>query len=154
MKSEANKKKAKYYRMTEPAKQEWAKAIAEFLQNHYPGHGWYCAVEGGVAKIQALSCSGRKGFMLRLFDIDTPDTFRRELIHAGGEMLERFYQPRGRADKDLLRSARRNVRGDIIADDADRVRRKPEVRIIPASKYAKIGLDRCGNIVKEDSNAQ
>jgi hypothetical protein len=114
MKSEARKKKVKWFSMTDSQKQDWAMQIGDFLNTIYPGHLWAVAIEGGVAKVQDLTCSKTMGFQIKLSDIDTPDSFRKQLMLAGGEILERFNQPRGWLKPDAVLSAPRNIRGDMI----------------------------------------
>ncbi len=77
-----------------------AKAIAEDLARHYPGHAWAVNVEAanGIATIQNFHLSTRYGFLLHLRG-RRGDHALPVLLHnakmAAGEFLERYKLPRG-----------------------------------------------------------
>src|SRR5262245_10690276 len=74
-----------------------ARNMAEALHKHYPGHLWAVTCEGskGIATIRDLALSAKYGVLLHLKNI-YGDTQMRLVINAGGEILERFKQIRGR----------------------------------------------------------
>ncbi|MFA5137347.1 MAG: hypothetical protein WC279_14145 [Sulfurimonas sp.] len=113
MKSEARKKKAKYYRMTPAQEKAWAKRIGDHLHRYYPGHLWAVGVEHGVAKIYNLLLSGRWGFQIALKDIDAE---MRVIMRAGGEVLERYRQKRGWVNPESCFLVPKDIRGEKIHD--------------------------------------
>lgn len=73
-----------------------AKDIAEELHAHYPGHLWAVHVRGGVAIIKALNISSLWGYVLKLAEIQHDAGLRmKEVMRAGGEILERAKMARG-----------------------------------------------------------
>lgn len=72
-----------------------AKSMADTLHKHYPGHMWGVNVEGGVANVRNLSLSGEFGFRVRLPEIYSASQFDKQIMRAGGEILERFRVSRG-----------------------------------------------------------
>ena len=80
-----------------------ARNIAECLHKHYPGHLWGVTCEGtkGIATIRNLRLSGNWGFVIRLQEF-FGDTEMRLVKQAGGEILERYYQRRGKADTESI----------------------------------------------------
>lgn len=81
-----------------------AKQMAETLHKHYPGHLWAVTCEGkqGIATVRNLALSGNWGFIIKLRDHYSASTFEREVMRAGGELLERFRQRAGRASQDAI----------------------------------------------------
>lgn len=73
-----------------------AKDIAETLFAFYPGYMWAVNVKSGVAVIKCLNVSSLWGFVLKYKDISHDASFRKkEVIRAGGEILERAKMKRG-----------------------------------------------------------
>lgn len=78
----------------------FAKSVLEILVPAYPNHGWHVECKQGVLIIKHLEASGRRGLigMLRMMaDLPLGLGLKKEIIRAGGELLERAY---------LVRSAR------------------------------------------------
>jgi len=75
-----------------------AKAIAEKLDAHYPGHLWAVHLNdeslGGVAIIRNLAISFMYGYVLKLSSIYA-DPSLSCVVTAGGEILERATMARG-----------------------------------------------------------
>lgn len=69
-----------------------AKEMADALHTAYPGHLWAVTCDGksGMADVRNLFLSGQWGFRLKLHAIYSGSEFKREVIRAGGELLERF----------------------------------------------------------------
>lgn len=78
-----------------------AKEIADTLNSHYPGHLWGVNVQGeqGVADIFDLMVSGEMGYRIKLVNMYSASQLKRNVIQAGGEILERFRLARGRFDE-------------------------------------------------------
>lgn len=73
-----------------------AKDIAETLFAKYPGYMWGVSVKSGVAIIKCLNISSLWGFILKYKDIAHDANYRKkEVIRAGGELLERAKMARG-----------------------------------------------------------
>lgn len=73
-----------------------AKDIAETLFEKYPGYLWAVNVHGGVAVIKCLNVSMNYGFVLHYDEIKDDAGYRKkEVIRAGGEILERAKLHRG-----------------------------------------------------------
>lgn len=74
-----------------------ARQMAETLHKHYPGHLWAVTCEGlkGIATVRNLRLSGNWGFIIKLRDLNA-DPGMKEVIRAGGELLERYRVARGR----------------------------------------------------------
>lgn len=95
-----------------------AKDIADTLNNHYPGHLWAVNVDGpnGVANIRDLLLSGQMGYVLKLVNMFSASDFKRDVIRAGGEILERYRMTRGRLDEGQYENLQTNFAGDFVFD--------------------------------------
>jgi hypothetical protein len=95
-----------------------AKEIADTLHSHYPGHLWAINVDGpnGVANIHDLMLSGQWGYRLKLVDIYSASEFRKDVIRAGGEILERFRLSRGQFNESQYTQLATNFAGDFVFD--------------------------------------
>lgn len=81
-----------------PADMALAKDIADTLDHHYPGHAWavYACHAKGIAWIKNIAFSEKMGF---LFKVGEVDDWRKAVVMAGGEFLERWGQRRGAFDE-------------------------------------------------------
>lgn len=95
-----------------------AKEIADALHGQYPGHLWAVNVDGrnGVAHINNLMLSGQMGYTLKLANIFSASDFKRDVIRAGGEILERYRLARGRFDEAQYAGLKTNFAGDFAFD--------------------------------------
>lgn len=95
-----------------------ARVMAEALHAAYPGHFWAVSCDGktGFADVRNLALSGNYGFRIRLSGIYSASGFKRDVLKAGGEILERFRVDRGRLDDDQLSSVRQDFAGRPVAD--------------------------------------
>lgn len=90
------------------------KMIGRTLKRHYPRRSWYVdvSVSGGVAKILCPSISMRHGFVLHidksLFDLE------RDVVRAGGQILEMFRLSRNRDASGGEEYLERDARGEAI----------------------------------------
>lgn len=115
MKSEARKEKLKYLKKLTPEQEyQIAGEIANKLTACYPGHLWAVQIDQRLARIKNLLLSRTMGFTVDLVTL-TPEM--KEVMRAGGELLERFGQKRGWIDNDGLAVADRNITGDMKYDD-------------------------------------
>lgn len=81
-----------------PMADAFAKEVAEILVPAYPNHSWWVECKSGVLIIKHLEASGRRGLigMIRHMDkIPRGKGLRKELLRAGGELLERARLARG-----------------------------------------------------------
>ena len=69
-----------------------AREMAEVLHSAYPGHLWAVTCEGekGIATVRNLSLSGQWGFILKLNEMSTSSDWKKRVLVAGGELLERL----------------------------------------------------------------
>lgn len=74
-----------------------AKEMADALHTAYPGHMWAVACDGatGFADVRNMALSGNWGFRVKLRDVYSGSDFKRKVIMAGGEVLERYRLSRG-----------------------------------------------------------
>ncbi len=92
-----------------------AKSMAEALHTAYPGHLWGVTCDGraGFADVRNLALSGNWGYRIRLAAMYSASQFKKDVLKAGGEILERYRLSRGRArDAEI---------GDLKIDFAGRV---------------------------------
>lgn len=77
-----------------------AKEMSETLTAAYPGHAWAVTCEGdkGIATVRNLALSGNWGFVLKLSDMSSSSDWKKKIVMAGGELLERFRLRRGIVD--------------------------------------------------------
>ena len=93
------------------------KDIADLLVRNFPDYLWTVEPDerGGVINIRNLNCHDELGYTIHGNLLDDPAVRRREVIKAGGEILERFRQPH-RMNRELLAEAPRDARGRLIPD--------------------------------------
>ena len=71
--------------------------VLEILCEVYPGHPWATMVRGGVVFIRYLDLDHNYGMVRKYKDMNHDATvFKREVIMAAGEFLERMGLERGR----------------------------------------------------------
>ena len=93
-----------------------AKEAAETLHTHFPRYLWGVNVEGSIVNIRCLNLSGRYGYTLHIPAIYSASDWKRSVMLAGGEILERYRQSRrGLNEQDVLQ-AKRNFAGDLLFD--------------------------------------
>jgi hypothetical protein len=94
-----------------------ARDMAETLHKHYPGHLWAVTCEGrtGIATIRDLYLSGQWGYVLKLPAIYSAAAMARDVMRAGGEVLERFRMARGRFNENQYQELPTNFAGRLEA---------------------------------------
>lgn len=95
-----------------------ARIMAEALHAAYPGHFWAvsCSGETGMADVRNLALSGNWGFRLRLQRIYSASQFKKDVLRAGGEILERYRMSRGKFNDDQLADRPTDFAGRLTAD--------------------------------------
>lgn len=95
-----------------------AKDMAECLHRAYPNHLWAVTCEGekGIATVRNMMLSGNWGFVLKLSDFSSSSDWQKQVVMAGGELLERFKLRRGMADQDAIAQLNVDFAGNIIGD--------------------------------------
>lgn len=95
-----------------------ARNLIARLNATYPAfHGlWQVHVNeaGGVIEVMNLALSGRWGFLMHIANIDAEG---RNVVRAGGELLERYAISRANrvgVIMDQLQAAKRDYRGDLV----------------------------------------
>ena len=95
-----------------------AKEMADLLHQHYPGHLWAVSCDGagsGFADVRNLSLSGTWGFRVKLRELFSASDFRRRIVMAGGEILERYNLSRGKLRQEELAAIPLTFNGDFKA---------------------------------------
>lgn len=97
-----------------------AKTASEDLCRAYPGWMWGVHVDGeaGLCDIKNFNLSGNWGYRLKLSDIYSASSFQADVIRAGGEILERFHQARGKFDAQRWSDLMLKANGAPIGDKA------------------------------------
>lgn len=73
-----------------------AEGMVRDLVAHYPGHGWFVLVKGGVVHVKILDINDKWGMCLHYSQMKGDAAERkRSLILAAGELLERANLKRG-----------------------------------------------------------
>lgn len=95
-----------------------AKQMAEALHAAYPGHMWAVACDGqiGFADVRNLALSGNWGFRIKLDEIYSGSQFKRQVLMAGGELLERYRMSRGKFNQDQYQGLQTDFAGHFKAD--------------------------------------
>lgn len=95
-----------------------ARTMAEALHAAYPGHFWAVSCDGqkGFADVRNLALSGDWGFRIRLQGIYSASQFKKDVLKAGGEILERFHLSRGKLDDNQLSDLPVDYAGRLKAD--------------------------------------
>ena len=91
-----------------------AKNVAEKLEEKYPGWLWAVHVMDGVVGVKSMRLSGNWGFILHSDKIDND---YKAVVNAGGEILERYRQHRGKFNQtkyaDLEMDKHGRLNGDL-----------------------------------------
>lgn len=95
-----------------------ARDMAEVLHAIYPDHAWAVTCEGekGIATVRNLALAGNWGFVLKLADLYSASNWKKLVVRAGGELLERFMLRRGRADSAAIASLDHDFAGRTLGD--------------------------------------
>lgn len=103
--------------MIQPTTPEQVQAarVGESLRNAYPGFRWAVTVTGGLARIRNLDLSGRWGFDIPMEKLNA-DPMMKEIIMAGGEILERYRLARQGANTDCIDELPRWQTGEAKGD--------------------------------------
>jgi len=91
-----------------------AKNVAEKLEEKYPGWLWAVHVMDGIVGVKSMRLSGNWGFILHANKIDND---YKVVVDAGGEILERYRQKRGKFNQttyeDLDMDSKGRLNGDL-----------------------------------------
>lgn len=95
-----------------------ARDMAEALHEAYPGHAWAVTCEGekGLASVRNLALAGNWGFVLHLKTLSSASDWKKKVVMAGGELLERFRLRRGMADSAAIADLPTNRLGRVMGD--------------------------------------
>jgi hypothetical protein len=99
------------------------KRMADLLERHYPGWMWCVQPDdvGGVINLFSMRLSGEWGYRFRILDIQgDPKVCDRVIVAAGGEILERFYVPRGTYRYEDWKQSPKDIAGIARADITDK----------------------------------
>ena len=92
-----------------------AKNVAETLEKKYPGWFWAVNVMDGIVTVKSLRLYGNWGFVMHADKIDND---YKMVVMAGGEILERFKQQRGKFNNTLYNDLSMNTKGQLGGDYA------------------------------------
>ena len=90
-----------------------AKNVAEKLEEKYPGWLWAVHVMDGVVGVKSMRLSGNWGFLLHANKIDND---YKVVVNAGGEILERYRQSRGKFNQTLYEDLDMDSKGRLNGD--------------------------------------
>ena len=90
-----------------------AKNVAEKLEEKYPGWLWAVHVMDGVVGVKSMRLSGQWGFVLHADKIDND---YKAVVNAGGEILERYRQHRGKFNQTKYEDLEMDNRGRLNGD--------------------------------------
>jgi len=90
-----------------------AKNVAEHLEKKYPGWLWAVNTMDGVVTVKSMLLSGNWGFVLHEDKIDND---YRAVTLAGGEILERYRQHRGKFNTDRYAELTMDRKGQLDGD--------------------------------------
>ena len=95
-----------------------ARDMAEVLHAIYPDHAWAvtCECDKGIATVRNLALAGNWGFVLKLADLYSASSWKKMVVRAGGELLERFMLRRGAADSAAIASLDHDFSGKTLGD--------------------------------------
>lgn len=93
-----------------------ARNMAETLHKHYPGHLWAVTCENGVASVRNMYLSGQWGFLLKVGEQYSASEFDRQVVRAGGELLERYKLSRSAFRDDQYHDIKTDFAGNLLAD--------------------------------------
>jgi len=79
-----------------------AKDAAETLHTAYPNHLWAVDIQGSVMNVRNMMLAGNWGFTLHIPSIYSASEWKKQILRAGGEILERYRQARGRMDQEKM----------------------------------------------------
>lgn len=90
-----------------------AKEIGDILTQHYPNYLWmvFVNMHEGLVEIACGHLGANRVFRIKMNGQGSAEARRKEIIRAGGEILERFNQPRTGFDPDHYNALERDVRG-------------------------------------------
>ena len=90
-----------------------AKEMSDILHEAYPRHLWAVTCEGdkGIATVRNMALSGEWGFVLKLSEIYTASDWKKKIVRAGGELLERFCLARCEGNQDAIAGLKNDFSG-------------------------------------------
>ena len=103
--------KAGEFQLSPVQEYEIARAVWSRLYEYYPGHNWHVIVEQGLIRIRHMNLHADYGITMGLEEL-TPEG--KELMRAGGEMLERFNLARTRAHMDKIKELPKDHTGGEV----------------------------------------
>lgn len=94
-----------------PAELSLLRNVMVTLMKHYPRYVWDVHVNEGVIKVMNQSLSGKFGFILKADGYATASELDRQVINAGGEILERFRLKATGRNEDRMKNLQRDFAG-------------------------------------------
>lgn len=97
-----------------PSETHLARLALTALHTNYPGHQWGTEMQGAHMIIRHRALTGKYGFRIPLL---TTSDIQSAAKHAGGEILERYRQPRGVQRQDRFQDIQRSPTKVFMPDD-------------------------------------
>lgn len=97
-----------------------SRTLCEVLMRHYPGHAWGVNVDGrtGLITIRDMYLSGQWGYILKIGAVYSASSLERDVVRAGGEILERFRMARAQFQADQYADAPVDFAGRLLFDQS------------------------------------
>ncbi len=94
------------------------KDAGDALAQAYPGHLWVVHPEGNgsIIVVRNVSLSGQWGFVLHVPAIYSASDFKKQVLMAGGEILERFEMSRSKFKPAEYADLKTDFAGRIVGD--------------------------------------
>ncbi len=95
-----------------------AKNAAELLHRHYPGYLWAVSVDHNARTLDVrnLMLSGAWGFRIPLMPVFSASDLDKQVMRAGGELLERYRVRRRALEHDEIAALSVDCAGHHVAD--------------------------------------
>lgn len=97
-----------------PAETRMARQALAALHKNYPGHQWGTEMQGAHMIVRHRRLTGRYGYRI---DLLTTHDISRAATLAGGEILERYRQPRSTQNPDRFQDIQRSPTKVFMPDD-------------------------------------
>lgn len=96
----------------------WARTLGEALHRHYPGYLWAVNVESrtGLIQIRNMHLAGNWGYVLKMGAVYSISSLEKDVIRAGGEILERFRLSRAQFQAEQYSEAAVDFSGRLLFD--------------------------------------
>lgn len=92
------------------------KEICEILNRTYPGYSWHVTVHRMIGDIKCANLSSKMGVRTDLLSAYSASELKRQIVMAGGELLERYRQSRRKIGIEDMMAHPTDFKGDMAYD--------------------------------------